>query len=178
MCAQTDWEKQSERTRPGAHKEVVRNQWVTAQFKRSLCIMTAVTLWLPSAHLISRLRSCLETNCGVSSYLCARSMADVRAPRAGRQYRVARAGGTEYRRVTDRYHNHTSPLIASTCWIKHSAFLPRAVTPSKLIQVHFTHSEKIEKERWNGKIHWKNGVWTTFLLRNCKFHKHLQRNGK
>lgn len=80
----------------------------------------------------------------------ARSMADVRAPRAGRQYRVARAGETEYRRVTDRYHNHTSPLIASTCWIKHSASLPRAVTPSKLIQVHFTLNPDI-KQRSNFK---------------------------
>lgn len=138
MCTQTDRESQV----------ALRSQRVTARFiVHRDC---PATLRLPSAHLISRLRSCLETNCGVSSY-----RARDRWLMWERQYRVARAGETEYRRVTDRYHNHTSPLIASTCWIKHTAFLPRAVTPNKLIQVHFTHSEKIQKMR---KMTWENRI--------------------
>lgn len=147
MCAQTDRERQCERTRSSAPK--VRSEWVTVCSSWLCCHPSAPRCApdLAAAEMLGNKLRSLELP-------CARSMADVRAPRAGRQYRVARAGETEYRRVTDHYHNHTSPLIASTCWIKHSAFLPRAVTPSKLIQVHFTHSEKRKRrERWNGKIH-------------------------
>lgn len=129
-------------------------QRATVQFKRGLCIMTVLSPFGCPVRTWSR-------GCGAAWKQTAASRVTARAidgwceraPRAGRQYRVARAGETEYRRVTDRYHNHTSPLIASTCWIKHTAFLPRVVTPSKLIQVHFTLSEKDEIRKPNKSWH-------------------------
>lgn len=55
------------------------------------------------------LRLCLETNCsGGSGY---------RADRCAARYRVAR--WLECRCMADRYHNHTSPLLSLTYWIKH-----------------------------------------------------------
>lgn len=94
------------------HSHLKRDEW-----RRCLCVYGADTLFSSSSlslHLAGPAltlgpRLCLKTNCGGGS--------GYRNDRCAAGCRVARR--LEYRCMADRYHNHTSPLLSLTYWIKH-----------------------------------------------------------
>lgn len=103
----------------------LKERWVKAVF---VCFHGADTLSSSSSSLHLAWRRLWHPHRG-SAWKQTAAAAPVSGPdRCAARCRVARR--LEYRCMADRYHNHTSPLLSLTYWIKHLPSCSRIAHPS------------------------------------------------